>query len=136
MTINAVKIIRASNHEDLENQVNLAITNLGLQPSGSIITNCHDNAQLYMLMTDTGSGGGGSLLVHTGDDLGVYSNGLGQLLTDATANINGSNLLVELGVGATIVQDGVDITVPVTGTFVTKITPTVVNGAITGFHLS
>lgn len=44
---------------------------------------------------------------------------------------------IVLGAGTGIVKDGVDLTVPVTGTYTSKITPQVdANGVITGFTLS
>ncbi|MBO4120272.1 hypothetical protein J5T34_05900 [Cupriavidus gilardii] len=44
---------------------------------------------------------------------------------------------VTLGANTGIVKDGVDLTVPVTGTYTSKITPQVdANGVITGFTLS
>lgn len=55
----------------------------------------------------------------------------------ATPTIDPDNIPNQ-GLTATqaIVDSGVDIVVPVTGTYATKITPTVVGGVITGFVLS
>lgn len=70
-------------------------------------------------------------------DLGAFS--VSGVNDYATLNIAAgaiTNISVALEPTKTVVSNGVDLTVPVTGTYVTKATPTVAGGVITGIVLS
>jgi hypothetical protein len=55
---------------------------------------------------------------------------------DGVTVLDPDNLPSGLPATQAIVSDGVDLVVPVTGTYATKITPTIAAGVITGFVLS
>ena len=77
----------------------------------------------------------GSVAVANGDTVHV-GNFAGADAVNGKAVITAGALQVNLPTGDAIVATGVGLVVPVTGAFVTTITPTVVNGVITGFVLS
>jgi len=70
------------------------------------------------------------------DDVIAVKNSANTVSVNGTAKINGGVVDVELPATEALIANAVDLTVPVTGAYTTKIHATVVNGAITGFVLS
>ena len=65
----------------------------------------------------------------------AHKQALADFFVDA-ATKSGGNPAVSVPATSAVIASGVGIVKPVTGTFVTTITPTIVGGVITGFVLS
>lgn len=69
------------------------------------------------------------------DDVIAVKNSAVTVSINGVAKLDDSVVSVELPATVALVSNGVGLVVPVTGTYATKATPTVVNGVITGIVL-